>query len=237
MDVDDIDNKKQRCCRFRRTTVLRLVVFFIMCALMAALGAASFILLRQIEISTFQAEFQSSIAQLQLSVQAGLANKFVATRLIEKIYGAAVQNGYAGTLPFLTLPGFQAIAAEIITLASLRAISWNPMVNGTQQRLRYEAWTKTNIVNLGTNVTGHPSKNQCHELQDGHLQQNSIRQRSDELAHSLCRPAVSKPFVSRVADGADWAQRRGRFSRPPCDRGESVPHRGGGVKGSILPNH
>jgi hypothetical protein len=27
------------------------------------------------------------------------------------------------------------------------------MVNGTQQRLRYEAWTKTNIVNLGTNVT------------------------------------------------------------------------------------
>lgn len=148
IDHDDAELKLKNKWRIR---TLRISVFLIMCCLAAALGAASFKLLRDIEISNFNSSFKSLVTQLGTSIQVGLGNKFVAARLLETIYQAAVQNGYAGKLPYLTLPGYEKIAGEIIKLASLRALSWNPLVNATT-RAPYEAWAKKAIFQQ-TNIT------------------------------------------------------------------------------------
>jgi hypothetical protein len=138
----------------RKLLVLRVVVFFIMSSLAAALGAASFILLRNIELRTFQTAFDSSVNQIGTSVQTGLGFKFISYELMNNLYAYYVDNKNiidGNKLPNVTFPGYEAIAIKINSLASLRALSFAPLVDTSipGQRAQFEAFARKNIGTLG----------------------------------------------------------------------------------------
>ena len=103
------------------TMIKNALTFFVLCGLSAGIGFATFSTQRQSQLIVFQNAVDSSVLQLQFTVQAALSQKFAASRLVGKLFGHATKLGYGTTygqeLPTFTLPGYQDITTEILTLA------------------------------------------------------------------------------------------------------------------------
>ena len=129
------------------------LIFVIMCGISAGIGYASYATQHASQLTVLQHTADSSVLQLQFTVQAALSQKFAASRLVGKLFGHATKLGY-GTmygqeLPAFTLPGYQDLSTEILTLAgNLRGMAWYPLVDTTNNttRLAWEAWAKKNTL-------------------------------------------------------------------------------------------
>jgi len=136
-----------------RILIVRVVIAIVLFGLAIGLGAASFVLLRSIELTNFQNEFNSATSQIQKTVQTALNNKFVAYDLTNNIYRYGIRAGGMGKLPNVTLSGFENIMNAICQLSNSRAISWSPLVQPNTRA----AWTAYAQSNLGlvtaTNLT------------------------------------------------------------------------------------
>ena len=137
----------------RRIYTLRVTVFLILTTFAAALGAASYLYLRSFETANLQRQIQASVTQLENTIQDGLGNKVTSSRLLGNIYKYALKNGgYAGTFPEVILPGYAAIAKDLLTLGTYTQLYWLPLVNATD-RIKFEAFAKKNIKYFSSNVT------------------------------------------------------------------------------------
>ena len=72
---------------------LRVCIAFVLCSLASGLGAAAFLLLRNIELNTFQAQFNSATNQIQTTVTTALKAKFVANSLVQNIFRYGIPTG------------------------------------------------------------------------------------------------------------------------------------------------
>ena len=73
--------------------LLRICIAFILCALASGLGAAAFLLLRNIELNTFQQQFASATDQIKTTVTTSLKAKFVANSLVQNIFRYGIPTG------------------------------------------------------------------------------------------------------------------------------------------------
>ena len=78
---------------------LRVCIAFILCSLASGLGAAAFLLLRNIELNTFQQQFASATNQIQTTVTTALKAKFVANSLVENIFRYGIPTGASPSNP------------------------------------------------------------------------------------------------------------------------------------------
>ena len=142
------------------------LMFLIMCVISGGIGFATFCAQHASQLAMLQTAVDSSFFQLQTSIEHELRLKFAASRLVSKLFGHATKLGYGTTygqqLPAFTLPGFQDISTEILSLAgNLRGMAWYTLVDTTNNttRSKWEAWAKKNILSqtqeygLAGNVT------------------------------------------------------------------------------------
>lgn len=127
--------------------LLRYLIAFFLCCLIAGLGAATYLLLHNNEVSTFQDQYNSATLQISNTIQTGLNNKFIAATLVNDIYAQAFINNSIGALPNVTLPGFNIIMNQICALATLRAISFSPLLS-LNNRNQWEAYAAANAALL-----------------------------------------------------------------------------------------
>jgi hypothetical protein len=128
----------------RKLFFLRLGLGFLLSSLIAGFGAASYVALRNIEIKNFEDQYDSSAAQIAKTIYNSLEDKYTAGSMANHIYGYAIQNGYVGTMPNVTLPGFEDIFGDLIKLASLRGCDFDPLVT-TDNRKAWEAYAAENV--------------------------------------------------------------------------------------------
>ena len=86
---------------------------------------------------------------MENSIRLSLNNKVASSRLLGNIYQQANDDV---TFPEVILPGYAAIANDLLTLGTFNEIYWMPMVNTTTLP-QFNLWAKKNIHNLGSNVT------------------------------------------------------------------------------------
>ena len=72
---------------------MRVCIAFVLCSLASGLGAAAFLLLRSIELNTFQQQFASATNQIETTVTTALQAKFVANSLVQNIFRYGIPTG------------------------------------------------------------------------------------------------------------------------------------------------
>ena len=154
-NTNNTDHKfKKKYCKIE--WLIHGLAFLFICCISAGAGIAIFFGERATEIAIFKTEFEGTIHQLQSTVQAGLAQKFAASRLLNKIYAYADWYGY-GTeygqkAPYFLLPGIQNYTIELMTLSDVRGSEWHPLVDNTT-RPAWELWAKQIILKQGFSPT------------------------------------------------------------------------------------
>ena len=107
------------------------------------LGASSYILLLQNQVRTFQLQYDSVTSKMKTGIFSTINSTVTAGFLVNDIFAYAIDNGYVGKPPYITLPGFESIMKRINELAQLRAIRFAPLVNATT-RVKWEAYAVAN---------------------------------------------------------------------------------------------
>ena len=132
------------------------LAFVFICCISAGAGLAIYFGKRATEVAVFKSEFDGTIHQLESTIQTGLAQKFAASRLLNKIYAFNEYFGYGTSYgqkaPYFLLPGIQNYTIELMTLGDVRGSEWHPLVDNTT-RPAWEQWTKQIIKTQGLSPT------------------------------------------------------------------------------------
>ena len=137
---DNTDGEKRLSKKTSKKVILiRAALVFVLLSLVAGFGAAAFLVLRGIEINNFEEQYDSSVAQITQGISNALNAKITAASMANNIYAYAIQSGYAGKMPYLTLPGYEYIFNDLNTLAENRGADFDPLVT-LGERKQWEAW-------------------------------------------------------------------------------------------------
>lgn len=128
----------------RNFYILPCTIFMILLVGASTVGYFTYSRLSGSEQINFQATFDAAVHDIEIKVQDNFTKKKVASALANSIFTAAIQNGYAGTLPNATLPGFDDIMGNVGMLAGLSAISFSPLVTNIT-RHQWEQYANINV--------------------------------------------------------------------------------------------
>ena len=135
-----------------RKMLVHVFAFLLCCGLSAAIGYASFLFEIAPQRVAFQAQTSSTIYLLENSLRLGLANKVCSLQLLGKMYQNYVHDRTDKAFPEVTLPGYDAIASDLIALGTFKQLYWMPMVNTTTLP-KFKNWAQKNIQSFSSNVT------------------------------------------------------------------------------------
>ena len=127
----------------RNFYILPCTIFLILLVGASTVGYFTYSRLSGSEQVNFKATYTAAVNDMESKVQQNFIKKRVASDLANSIYTAAIQNGYAGTLPNATLPGFDNIMGNVGTLSGLSAISFSPLVTNVT-RHQWEEYATIN---------------------------------------------------------------------------------------------
>eukprot|EP01041_Mallomonas_annulata_P005750 gene5750-11623_t len=123
---------------------LRILVFSIFVCMVAAIGATCFILIRNSELSTLDRVYVSAGDLVLIRIKKSIEKKLDAVSVINIIFARAIEDGYIGNIPNITLPGFENIMGSICNLASARSVSFNPLITD-KTRSGWEAYATSHV--------------------------------------------------------------------------------------------
>jgi signal transduction histidine kinase len=136
----------------RNFYVLPCTIFLILLVGASTVGYFTYSRLSGSEQIHFQATYAAAVNDIESKLQDSFTKKKVASALANSIFTAAIQNGYAGTLPNATLPGFDDIMGNVGILSGLSAISFSPLVtNVTRRRWEEYATINADLLDRPTN--------------------------------------------------------------------------------------
>jgi signal transduction histidine kinase len=127
----------------RNFYILPCTIFLILLVGASTVGYFTYSRLSGSEQINFQATYAAAVHDIETKLQDNFSKKKVASALANSIFTAAIQNGYAGTLPNATLPGFDDIMGNVGMLSGLSAISFSPLVTNVT-RHQWEAYATIN---------------------------------------------------------------------------------------------
>ena len=128
--------------------ILRYSIFAILAGVAGFLGFLTYSKLNATQLMDFQNFYTTAVSNVEGNLQESLQRQLVATSLMRNIFGTAIAGGYAGSLPNVTLPGFDVIMNDIGTLAGLGAITFSPLVtNSTRHQWEAYAISHASLLN------------------------------------------------------------------------------------------
>ena len=127
--------------------LLRYTIFSVLAAVAAFIGYYSETRLSSQEQKTFYNIFLSEASTIHYHVLGSFATKYTSSLMVSNIFATAIQNGYAGASPNITLPGFDAIMGNIGTIASLGTMTFSPLVTNIT-RHQWESFARANVGHL-----------------------------------------------------------------------------------------
>ena len=107
------------------------------------LGSSSYILLRKNQMKAFKMQFESLASQMKTGIILSINSTVSAGHLVNDIYSYAIQDGYVGKAPRITLPGFENIMEGINRLTQSHCIRFAPLLNEST-RSSWESYAKAN---------------------------------------------------------------------------------------------
>ena len=128
----------------RQLILIRLSLFTSLLALASGIGIFSYKTLRDYEEGSLRLEIQGFGNQISRNVGQGLSKKFTAHETMNDYVQSWVQNGSIGTLPNVTIPGFDGVMTKVANLADLSHIFFAPLVTN-KTRSNFEKYTKNNM--------------------------------------------------------------------------------------------
>jgi CHASE domain len=120
------------------------IVCFLLCSLIAGLGSLTFFELKKDEMRNFKSQLGSVSLSVTENATGGLKRKILAASLISKMYATAMQDGYGGTSPNFTLPGFESEMTVLMELSGSKTIVFYPLVTN-ETRHGWEAYADANV--------------------------------------------------------------------------------------------
>ena len=127
---------------------LKLTLTGVLIAITVAFGTLMFILLRQGETLLFQSEYNAVPTQIAASVVGNMAHISSIAALTTKLYQTTTGGCAGGVWPNVTIPGFEGIMGDVLSMTNFRAVEVAPLLNGMAQRRQFEAYAKAKYGNL-----------------------------------------------------------------------------------------
>jgi hypothetical protein len=122
-------------------------MLFLLGCLICGSGVISFILLKSSEASNFDYMFESSVHQLSVSINRKLHENLLAGEISRNLYTYAINAGAIGTIPNITLLGYDDVMNPLSDLASTRRITFSPIVT-KNNRDKWESYARQHIDDL-----------------------------------------------------------------------------------------
>ena len=127
----------------KRVLFIRLGIFLSFCMMAIVLGASTYLLLKKNQMRAFKVQFESISSQMKKGIILSINSTISAGLLVSDIYSYAVQDGYVGKAPRITLPGFENIMEGINRLTQSHCIRFAPLLNEST-RSSWESYAKAN---------------------------------------------------------------------------------------------
>ena len=121
--------------------ILQFSVYFLLCSLVAGIGSATFLFIRNSEYAVMMTEFTSTSSLIKQRVFEDISKKAIASDLMNHLFAYADEGGYGGTFPNITLPGFELTMNAMRNLADLRFVNLCPLISN-DTRSGFEHYAK-----------------------------------------------------------------------------------------------
>ena len=132
---------------YNKIALLQFSVYFLLCSLIAGIGSATFLYIRNTEYAALSTQFAASCLLIQQEIFDDVKKKGFAAEVANNVFANADNLGYGGTFPNMTLPGYESIIVSLSQLASLRFAHICPLVTNVT-RAGWEKYAADNVALL-----------------------------------------------------------------------------------------
>jgi hypothetical protein len=158
--------------RISQLHILRMGMYFLLGCLISGIGVISFTLLKSSETNNFSYIFESSIKQISITTKRKLNANLLAGEVARNLYTYLIKDDCIGTIPNITLPGYDAVMIPLSYLSSSRTISFSPIIS-TSTRHEWESYAKQHVNDLNGPSQLTTSTNGSWTVKDGIYARNT----------------------------------------------------------------